>query len=57
MRCLVTVGPTLGANLSNMGISQFPFLQKPSSCTGPMEFKTPMLVMLLDTIIYLILWM
>ena len=37
-------------------VSQFPFLWKPSSCTGNTELKTPTLLMLLDIIIYLILW-
>ena len=57
MRCLATMGPTMGANFCHGLCSQFPFSQNPSSCTGPMQLKTLTLLMLLDIIIYLILWM
>ena len=36
------------------GVCWFPSLQEPSSSPGPLELKTPMLLMLLDLIIYLI---
>ena len=59
MRCLITMGPTLGVKLLSEILFLFlTFVHRNLTCAlGPMELKTPTPWMFLEMIIYLVLLM
>ena len=57
VRCLATVGPTLGTNFCHIGFVDFPLCENLACALGPQNGRHLTLLMLLDIIIYLVLWL